>query len=174
MFRLWLDTNCARSAPRLRKLQPLAREKGVTVVIHPQVYLERRRQMRVEKGDAFSSQVFDDLVVKQLGIEVSKLELAQSLAAAWADTLYDRYPTAEAWEGAKQKSLGGELRKGFEVPPGDMPMTTDWLVSLLVESDPTARIVTHDDGEEWRALREAKRVLSWNEAITWLEGLPPA
>ena len=53
-------------------------------------------------------------------------------------------------------------------------MTTDWLVSLLVESDPTARILTHDDGEEWRTLREARRVLSWNEAIAWLEGLPPA
>lgn len=171
MLRLWIDTNCARSAKKLRLLLPLARAKGVTIVIHPQVYLERRRQVRVEQGETFSSQVFDDILA-QLAIEVSKLELDQSLAAAWADALYDRYPTSDGWEQAKQRTLGGVLRRGFEVLPGDMPMTTDWLISLLAEGEPTAYVLTHDNGEEWRELRKTQRVLSWDETIAWLEGLP--
>ncbi|MDI1444748.1 hypothetical protein [Polyangium sp. 6x1] len=172
-MQLWIDTNCARSVADLTKIALLAREKGVTLVIHPQVYLERRRQMRVSTGAAFSPKRFDDFL-EQLGIELAKLELDQTRAAAWADTLYERYPTHAAWEQAKQRTLGGMLRKGFEVPPGDMPMTTDWLISLLVEPDPSARVITSDLREEWRALREANRVLSLDEAMAWLEGLPTA
>lgn len=172
-MQLWIDTNCARSVVDLRAIARLAREKGVTLVIHPQVYLERRRQMRVEKGAHFKAAAFDGFLAQE-EIRVPPFLLDQPLAATWADALYERYPTIEAWEGAKQRTLGGVLRGGFAVLPGDMPMTTDWLISLLVASDPSARIVTHDDGEEWRALREAKQVLSWNEAMAWLEALPPA
>lgn len=172
-MQLWIDTNCARSVADLREIARLARGKGVPLVIHPQVYLERRRQMRVEKGSQFNPTLFDGFLAAQ-EIRVPPFVLDQPLAATWADALYERYPTLAAWEGAKQKTLGGVLEGGFEVLPGDMPMTTDWLISLLVAGDPSARIVTHDDGEEWRALREAKRVLSWHEAIAWLEGLPPA
>ncbi|MDI1433783.1 hypothetical protein [Polyangium sorediatum] len=171
MLRLWIDTNCARSAKKLRLLLPLARKKGVTIVIHPQVYLERRRQMRVEKGEAFSSQLFDDLLA-QLGIEVSRLELDQALAAGWADTLYARYPTSGGWEEAKQRTLGGMRSLGFEVLPGDMPMTTDWLIALMVEEEVSACAITHDSGEEWKVLRESRRLFSWSEAIAWLESLP--
>ncbi|TKC98351.1 hypothetical protein [Polyangium fumosum] len=170
-MQLWIDTNCARGVADLKEIAGLARGKGVTVVIHPQVYLERRRQMRVEKGSQFKAALFDRFLDTEK-IHVPSFVLDQPLAATWADALYERYPTAEAWEGAKQKTLGGVLRGGFAVLPGDMPMTTDWLISLLVASDPSARVVTHDEGEEWRALREAKRVLSWSEAIAWLESLP--
>ncbi|MDC3960338.1 hypothetical protein KEG38_41175 [Polyangium jinanense] len=172
-MQLWIDTNCARSVVDLKEIARLARGKGITLVIHPQVYLERRRQMRVEKGAQFKAAAFDGFLAQQ-EIRVPPFLLDQPLAATWADALYERYPTIEAWEGAKQRTLGGVLRGGFAVLPGDMPMTTDWLISLLVASDPSARIVTHDDGEEWRALREAKQVLSWNEAMAWLEALPPA
>ncbi len=171
MLRLWIDTNCAHSAADLSDLSRLARARGVKLVIHPQVYLERRRQMRVEKGADFSIDRFDRFLRRE-GFEVPTFLLDQPTAATWADALYERYPTVGAWEGAKQKTLGGVLRRAFEVLPGDMPMTTDWLISLLAEGEPTARVLTHDDGEEWRELRKTKRVLSWDEAISWLEGLP--
>ncbi|WP_437636155.1 hypothetical protein [Sorangium sp. So ce854] len=85
-----------------------------------------------------------------------------------------RYPTDAAWELAKQRTLGGELRADFKVVPGKMPMTTDWLISLAVEEDAASRIITRDEGEEWRWLREAepRRALSWDDAVTWLESLP--
>jgi hypothetical protein len=176
--RLWVDSNSARSAPRIRELARLARRKGVSVVINPQVYLERRRQMRVEcasRGATFSALAFDDFLAQE-GIDVPALVLDRSTAAAWADELYRRYPTSDAWELAKKATLGGQLRAGFEVLPGDMPMTTDWLIALVVESDPSARIITHDQGEEWRALRETdpRRALSWDEAMGWLRELPAA
>ena len=47
-MRLWVDTNSARSVVGLSELASLARAKGVPIAIHPQVYLERRRQMRAE------------------------------------------------------------------------------------------------------------------------------
>src|SRR6188472_1505103 len=106
MQRLWLDSNSARNPKRMREVVRLARGKGVRVTVNPQVYLERRRQMRVEKGDAFSAVAFDDLL-GQLGIEVPPLVLDQRTAATWADELYQRYPTSEAWEAAKRSTLGG-------------------------------------------------------------------
>jgi hypothetical protein len=175
VHRLWVDTNSARSAPGLRDLARLARAKGVSVVVNPQVYLERRRQMRVETGTAFRPVAFDDFLA-QHGIEVPPLVLDQTTAAAWADVLYARYPTSDAWESAKKSTIGGQLRAGFQVLPGDMPMTTDWLIALVVERDVEARIITSDDGEEWRELRlmQPPRALSWAEAIGWLRGLPDA
>ena len=100
----------------------------------------------------------------------------QRTAAAWADELDRRYPTDEAWEGAKKATIGGQLRADYEVLPGKVPMTADWLIALVVESDPVARIVTLDKREEWRALRgtQPPRALSWNGAMAWLEGLPDA
>ncbi len=171
---LWIDTNCARSARKIAELARLARAKGVRIRISPQVYLERRRQMRVEserRGEAFHPTVFDDFLT-QHDIEVPPLDLDQETAASWADVLHQRYPTSGAWETAKQRTLGGQLRAGFEVLPGDMPMTTDWLIALTVEGDPAARIITHDTGEEWRALREMAppRALTWDEALAWLRG----
>ena len=42
----------------------------------------------------------------------------------------------------------------------------------LCPVDPAARIITHDTGEEWRALREMAppRALTWDEALAWLRG----
>lgn len=174
MAHLWIDTNCARSAVKIAGLARIARAKGVRVRMSPQVYLERRRQMRVEceeRGGTFHPAAFDDFLT-QHDIEVPPLGFDQRTAESWADMLYRRYPTSGAWETAKQRTLGGQMRAGFEVLPGDMPMTTDWLIALTVESDPAARIITHDTGEEWRALRDMAppRALTWEEALEWLHG----
>jgi hypothetical protein len=174
--RLWLDTNVTRSSKRIAQLRSLARRKGVRLIIHPQVYLERRRQMRAKTGPLFDPVAFDDFL-KLEGIEVPEFVLDQATAATWADTLHERYPKDEAWELAKKRTLGGELRAGFSTLPGDMPMTTDWLIALVVEHDPSSWVITNENrGEEWRCLREAQpcRALRWDEAITWLNSLPDA
>lgn len=173
---LWLDTNVARSVKDLRSLARLAHNKHVTVVVHPQVYLERRRQRQVEcaeEGSVFDSALFDNFLEK-FGIQVFEMNLGRSTASQWADTLFQRYPTHGAWEAAKKATLGGELKQGFKVEPGQMPMTTDWLVALEVEHDADSVIVTEDRGEEWKALREGQpeRILSLNEAFGWLQSRP--
>jgi hypothetical protein len=173
---LWIDTNVARSADDLSDLSELAQSKGVTVVVHPQVYLERRRQMQVDcarRKKHFSPEVFDSFL-EEAGIQLFEMHLVRSSVAQWADILFSRYPTHESWEAAKKATLGGDLLKGFVVPPGQMPMTTDWLVALQVESDPSSFVITQDQGEEWRALRGAQpqRVFSWEEAVKWLQKLP--
>jgi hypothetical protein len=177
-MRLWVDTNAARSVQDLRALSLLAREKSVEVAIHPQVYLERRRQMQAEctrKARPFRPGIFDGFLDREQ-IKVRDFVLDRKTAAVWADELDRRYPTDEAWERAKKATIGGQLRAGFEVLPGDMPMTTDWLIALVVENDPGARVITNDEGEEWSALRQATpaRALTWDAAIRWLEGLPTA
>jgi hypothetical protein len=177
-MRLLVDTNSARSVVDLRALALLAKTKGVQIAIHPQVYLERRRQMRAEctkGGRPFSAAVFDGFLQRER-IVVLDFVLDQKTAAAWADELDRRYPTDEAWEQAKKATIGGQLRAAFQALPGDMPMTTDWLIALMVEADPDARIITGDTGEEWRVLRGTlpPRALSRDEAMDWLHGLPDA
>ncbi|WP_437297550.1 hypothetical protein [Sorangium sp. So ce426] len=172
-MRLWIDTNAARSVIDIEKLCILAGSKRVEVVIHAQVYLERRRQMRVSKGARFSEVRFDGLL-RQFGIQIIDIHLDHPTAARWADSLCQRYPTDRDWELAKKRTLGGELNADFKVIPGKMPMTTDWLIALAVEDDPASRIITHDEGEEWQRLREAepRRAFRWDEAVTWLQSLP--
>jgi hypothetical protein len=177
-MRLWADTNCARSVTDLRELARLAKAKGVQVAIPPQVYLERRRQMRAEctrEGRPFKAPIFDGFLDRER-IVVPAFVLDQKTAAAWADELDVRYPTDEAWERAKKGTIGGQLRADFEVLPGRMPMTADWLIALAVEADAGARIVTRDTREEWRALREMQPpcALSLDEAMDWLRNLPDA
>ncbi|WP_437317853.1 hypothetical protein [Sorangium sp. So ce385] len=142
-------------------------------MIHAQVYLERRRQQHVESGEQFSGTAFDDFLMVHR-IRVVDIHLDQPTAARWADELCQRYPTDAEWELAKHRTLGGELIADFKIIPGKMPMTTDWLIALAVEEDAESRIITHDKHEEWRRLRDAepRRVLSWDEAVTWLENLP--
>jgi hypothetical protein len=177
-MRLWIDTNRARSVLDLRELARLARAKGVEIAIHPQVYLERRRQMRAactKKGTPFKAAAFDGFLSQQRIVVVDVL-FDQRTAAAWADELDRRYPTDEAWEGAKNATIGGQLRADYQVVPGKVPMTSDWLIALVIERDPVARIITHDEGEEWRELRgmQPPRALSWSDAMAWLQGLPDA
>lgn len=173
---LWLDTNVARSVKDLRELARLAQRKQVSVVVHPQVYLERRRQRQVECAEAgtrFDSVLFDNFL-EEHGIHVFEMRVGRSTASQWADTLFQRYPTHDGWEAAKKSTLGGELRQGFKVEPGQMPMTTDWLVALEVEHDPDSFVVTEDQGEEWKGLRKAQpqRLFSLKEALAWLQHLP--
>lgn len=172
-MRLWVDSNVARSTVRTKDLCRRAQSKGVEVVVHAQVYLEMRRQRRVLHGEAFDEHLFDGFLSQQK-IRVLDIHLDQPTAAVLADELGRRYPTKEAWERAKQRTLGGSLKAGFEVEPGRMPMTTDWLIAFAAERDADARIITHDGGEEWRRLREAepRRALSWEEALDWLSSLP--
>ena len=100
--------------------------------------------------------------------------LDQPRACQWADTLSERYRSDRDWELAKQGTLGGQLAKHFEVLPGDMPMTTDWLIALAVEHEADSRAITEDGKEEWRRLRESEpcRALRWEEALSWLRDLP--
>lgn len=172
-MRLWMDTNAARSPRAIRDLCRLAQSRGVEVVVHAQVYLERRRQQRVHLGDRFLETAFDGFL-EQHRIRVVDIHLDQPTAARWADDLCQRYPTDAAWEMAKHRTLGGELMSDFKVVPGKMPMTTDWLIALAVETDAASRIITRDEGEEWRRLREGvpRRALTWDEAVTWLQSLP--
>jgi hypothetical protein len=177
-MRLWVDTNSARSVTDLSNLARLARAKGVQIAIHPQVYLERRRQMRAEctkEGRGFSAAIFDGFLGSEK-IVVLDFVFDKKTAAAWADELDQRYPTDDAWERAKKATIGGQLRADFLVLPGKMPMTADWLIALVVEGDPGSRIITLDTREEWRALREElpPRALSWDQAMDWLRGLPDA
>ncbi|WP_437734783.1 hypothetical protein [Sorangium sp. So ce1335] len=174
-MRLWIDTNAARNPRAIRDLCRLARSRGVEVVVHAQVYLERRRQQRAHLGDRFLETAFDDFLT-QHRIRVVDIHLDQATAARWADDLCERYPTDAAWELAKHRTLGGELSADFKIVPGKMPMTTDWLIALAVEDDAASRIITQDEGEEWRWLREAepRRALSCDEAVTWLQSLPAA
>ncbi|WP_437756663.1 hypothetical protein [Sorangium sp. So ce1389] len=172
-MRLWIDTNVARSVTAIEELCSLAGRKGVEVVVHAQVYLERRRQMRVRAGVRFSEARFDSFL-RQCGIQIIDIHLDHPTAARWADSLCQRYPTDSDWELAKQRTLGGELSADFKIIPGKMPMTTDWLIALAVEEHAASRVITHDEGEEWRQLREAepRRALRWDEAVAWLESLP--
>jgi hypothetical protein len=177
-MRLWIDTNSARKAVPLRDLARLGKEKGVQIAIHPQVYLEMRRHMRAwcrARGVLFDEGAFDGLL-EQAEIAVIALKFDQLTAGAWADELARRYPTDKDWELAKKSTIGGQLRADFEVLPGKVPMTTDWLIALTVEGEPASRIITMDTKEEWRALHAMvpPRALSWEEALAWLRGLPDA
>ncbi len=177
-MRLWVDTNSARSVVDLSKLARLARTKGAQIAIHPQVYLERRRQMQAEctrKGELFSAAAFDGFLRREK-LVVQDFVLDRSTRRRLGRRARRRYPTDEAWERAKQATIGGRLRAHFEVLPGEMPMTTDWLIALVVEGDPASRIITLDQGEEWRTLRDMQppRALSWDQAVDWLRGLPDA
>jgi len=69
--------------------------------------------------------------------------------------------------------VGGKLRAQFEELPARVPMTTDWWVALAVEDNTGSRVVCDEDGEEWRALRDAERVHTWKEAYARLQGARP-
>jgi len=175
---LWIDTNAAQSVADLKALSEEARGRQVMLVIHAQVYLERRRQMQVHcksQGTSFQSGLFDNFL-DRLGYEVLEMRVTRETASTWADLLFLRYPDHAAWEAAKKATLGGELRKGFQVAPGRMPMTTDWLMALEIEHDQKSYVITKDSKEEWQALRNARpsRVFTWKEAIDWLRTFPRA
>jgi hypothetical protein len=174
MRRLWFDTNVTRSfAPRkLAALAQLAGTKAVQLTVHPQVYLEVRRFMRVDKGPVFNPSLFDQFLV-QSRIEFREVTATQATMTDWAELLATRYSTDLAWQDAKRRTLGGVTKDAFKVEPAHMPMTTDWLIALEIESDPESFVITHDDGEEWRPLRDApqRRAFRWNEATDWLQSL---
>jgi hypothetical protein len=173
MPKLWIDTNQARSAKALRDLAQLAKSRGVVCVIHPHVYFERRRQERVLRGAAFSPAVFDSFL-DAAGILCPGLPFDRERVIGWADTLAARYPSEQAWMAAKLATLGGELKKGYAVMPSSVPMTMDWIIALEVEIDEDSRVLTADTGEEWRALRDTKRLVNWEGAVQWLQGLAPS
>jgi len=171
MLTLWIDTNQARAAKPLKQLAQLARRKGVVPIVHPQVYLETRRQKRVMHGPAFSPSIFDELLT-QCRIECPAIAFDQARVSTWADLLAARYPSDQLWQRAKHATIGGELASGYDVLPGSLPMTTDWLIALEVELESDGRVLTADTGEEWRTLRESGRVFGWDGAVAWLNSLP--
>jgi hypothetical protein len=171
-MRLWFDTNALwRKLSELRALSELARAKGVTPLASAQVYLEDRRRTRVARGPKFLAEDFDAGFAQLF--QIIDVPFERVTAARWADLLATRYPSREAWRGACHATLGGRLREEFAELPARIPMTTDWWVALAVEDDAASRVVCDErSGEEWRALRESGRVLTWSESQAWLEGLP--
>jgi hypothetical protein len=167
---LWLDTNVARSVQNVRTLGKLALKKGVRVVVHAHVYLENWRQMRVEKKEAFSAQLIITLL-EQYKITVFEMVLSQTVAERWGDLLAKRYPAADDWPKAKLKSIKARLDDETSIREKKPPMTTDWLVALAVEEH-DGYVAVEDKGVEWDALRGAKRALTYEQSVAWLEGLP--
>ncbi len=155
---LWPDTNITRNAASFLPLVRLANQRGVPVVIHPQVYLETRRFKRLERGAQFDEVMFDSVFAPG-GLEIETLTLDLDCARRWADLLADRFPTRDLWQRAK----GGQRAS----------MTTDWHISLMIEGATEAVAVTEDTGAEWTSLRAQGRLLSFAEAKAWLESLPP-
>lgn len=171
---LWLDTNVAWSPAKVRQLAALARRKGVRVVVHAQVHLEIWRQRHVKDGEKFSSNLVESFL-RQLGIEVFDVALDRAAAEKWGEMLARRYPTDEAWRGAKLQAVKATLPDEAVVPAHRVPMTTDWLIALAIEEH-DGYIAVEDRGEEWSALRGAtpKRALTFKESLAWLQDLPDA
>ena len=168
---LWIDSDVARSAAKVRRLGELAHQKGVKVVVHAQVHLEQCRQVRehaARAGKAFSPRMMESFL-DQLGIEIADATTDRATAEAWAELLHLRYPTSGAWKDAKLRAVRARLPDEATVPADRVPFTTDWLVALEVERR-GAFIAVEDKGEEWHALRTAspKRALTYDEAIAWL------
>lgn len=167
---LWIDSDVARSVPKIRRLAELAQTKGVKVVVHAQVHLEQCRQVRehaARTGRPFSPERIASFL-DQLGVEVASATLDRATAEAWAELLHVRFPTEAAWKQAKLGAVHARLPEEA-VTADRVPFTTDWLVALEVERRGEI-IAVEDRGEEWRALREAtpKRALAYDEAIAWL------
>lgn len=156
---LWPDTNITRRAGRFLALKRLATQRQVPVIIHPQVYLETRRFKRLEQGPTFDLPMFDSIFVPDGSVRVEGLMLDAERMGAWADILAERFVSKAAWQQAK----GG----------GRASMSADWLISLTVESATNAFAITEDTGTEWAELRAQRRVMSFDEAESWLESLAP-
>ena len=175
-MRLWFDTNALwRKLPELRAVTELARERGLVPAVSAQVYLEDRRQTRLRclaDGRPFHAEEYDRLFAQLY--DIIDVPFHRATAAEWADRLAARYPDRASWRNATRATLGGKLRAEFEALPARVPMTTDWWVALAVEDDRGSRVVCDEHGEEWRALRETGRVLTWDEAHVWLKTLPTA
>lgn len=173
-MRLWFDTNTLfRGVAEMIEMTALARSRGLSPSISAQVYLERRRQIQVDcltKGQPFNRDVYDEGFPRLF--DVVDMGLDRRTASDWADKLALRYPNKKAWRAATLATLGGETRAMFETLPGRVPMTTDWWIALQAEDDPSDRVVCHENGEEWRHLREQSRLFTWDEARHWLEGRP--
>jgi hypothetical protein len=168
---LWIDSDVARSVPKVRQLAELAQTKGVRVVVHAQVHLEQCRQVREDaarRGRPFAPERIQSFL-DQLGIEVIEARIDRTTAEAWAELIHTRFPTETAWRQAKLSTVRARLPDGTTVTADRVPFTTDWHVALEVERR-RGFVAVEDRGEEWRALREAspKRALSFTEAMAWL------
>jgi predicted kinase len=108
---LWIDSDVARSVPKVRQLAELALAKGVKVVIHAQVHLEQCRQVRAEaarKGRPFSQERIQAFL-DQLTIEVAEAMIDRATAEAWAELIHQRFPADDAWKRAKLDAVRARL-----------------------------------------------------------------
>jgi hypothetical protein len=166
---LVLDTSVALSAKELRSLALKASAKSVDVYIPAQTYLENRRQELIRHGSTFNRALFDSFL-GSIGIQTVSISFTHHDAIRWSERLAVRYPASDDWTKAKLRTIGGELHRALAVLPGRVPMTTDWLIALLVEDNPDWFAVTNDKGAEWDALHVASpsRVLSMADALAML------
>jgi hypothetical protein len=168
---LWIDSDVARSVPKVRQLAELAQAKGVKVVVHAHVHLEQCRQVREEAarvGKTFSPERMHTFL-NQLGVEIAEAKIDRASAEAWAELLHERFPTSDAWKRAKLDAVRGRLPVDAALKADEVPFTTDWLVALEVERRGEV-IAVEDQGPEWRRLRELspKQALTFEEAMDWL------
>jgi hypothetical protein len=163
---LWLDSTIAHNLVQVKVISERARSRGYRVLVHSQVHLEQSRQVRVEKKAAFRIDLMDRLLVRH-GIEVFDAHLNKASAESFAEILAKRFPSRADWQTAKMEAIKAQLGPSAVVG-NQPPMTTDWLVALEVERDPTAIIVTDDQGPEWNGLRQVSRALTYVEAMATL------
>lgn len=165
---LWLDTNVAWSPTRVRQICTLARRKGIPVVVHAQVHLEIWRQRVIKDGSKFSPQMMESFLETN-DIRVRALTQDQETSEKWGAILAERFPDDRDWKHAKLSSVRARLPDDAAVSLADVPMTTDWLIALAVETD-GGYVAVEDKGAEWDALRatEPKRAMSYEETLIWL------
>lgn len=173
-MRLWFDANALfRKPAELREISELARSRGVTPAICAQVYLERRHQRHMQvlsKGLEFDPVLFDGYYTAMF--DLIEISLDRRTAGRWADKLAGRYHSRSEWRAATLATLGGQLKAEFKDSPSRVPMTTDWWIALQAEDDPLDYVVCHESGEEWRRLRDQKRIFTWDQAQDWLKAHP--
>lgn len=176
---LWLDSSVIRLGPtKLRELAEKAKLCGVRLFVHPHIHLEMcryYRQSRRDRGMKFLPSYVESSLA-QLNIEIPQITLNRENAELWAERLDQRYPGEADWKHAKAKTVKSRLPEDAKIDPQDVPMTTDWLVALEIESQ-NGFVAVNDQGEEWQALRAMKppRAMSYKETIAWLnEKLNPA
>ncbi len=172
---LWIDSDVAQNKENLQKLSELSRKKNVELAVSAQVHLEQCRQMRHwcrQKGKRYSASLMTSFL-ERLRIKTHEVRFSIGDAERWGEILDEQFPGPDDWRDAKLRCVKARLPEGIELTAERVPMTTDWLTSLMVWEKKHFTVV-EDKGPQWRWLRSAtpKRAMSFDEAVSWLEGFP--
>jgi hypothetical protein len=174
------DSNVARHTKKFLELVRVANAKRVPVVVPAQVYLETRRYRRTlkeERGELFDARTFDSIFVSSgeprfAFADFGALVVDLERAARWSDVLSSRYQTDVTWQNVKRHALHASVTDAPALSKRNVPITADWWIALSIEELAEGFVVTEDNGPEWTVLRDAGRVFSYEDAMTWLRTLP--